>query len=741
MIRDFSTFLGWILKNRSSGYRRQMVSRRPLSLETLDSRYALTGDFAFSAAPSVASSVAEGEAAPDLVAFAKAVSAAGIRIYGADWTSETTTQLKLFEDGARYLNYFEAFNGDRTQNNIGIAENITAVPTWKASNNVNVPAIFTPEELSAAASIPIPRSNTPSFFPISSQVVAKGSPLHVPIDAYDPNGNPLSFTVTSSQPGNVAAEILRNNQSARITVEGYGEMVFQLFNSEAPRVVERFVTLANAGFYNTTSNQSMIFHRSVQNFVIQGGDPLGNGTGGSTLEDFDDQFNLNLQHNRSGILSYAKSFDDTNDSQFFVTAGPTRFLDYNHSIFGQLIEGDRARAGINRIAVDGNDRPLAPVVIQNVTIFNDTENGLLRIISLGAPGSRSDITVTARDSEGNQFSQTFTVTVSNDTSNGAPFLADIPVLKGTTNASINYQLASTDQEGDSRWYLAAPPQNSPLQITVNSETGAIVVQPSPGFVGEAAFAVYVARGPLLQSDLSDSTLFDFQVVNVQIANPFSISVNPSLSIEKGGAATGTVTRVGVPIGEPFTVSLSSSNPAKLSLPASVTIPANQSAASFPVTILDNAIVDGIQLVTITGTGFSFNANTSINILDDDTTSPWHNASSPFDVDRDGFVLPLDVLLVINAIASQGIRLLPIPEQPVLYSIDTDGDYFLTPLDVLRVINFLGRRPSGEGESAAITSTQEQSNLRETMQDHDTHARALSAWLYDEVNTLRQRRSR
>lgn len=741
MIRDFARFLIRIANNRFGEHRRRKLVRRRLSFENLDLRFALAGDVMSSAGPSVLSSVAEGEAAPDLVAFAKAVSEAGIRIFGADWTAETTNQLKLFDDGARYLNYFEAFNGDRTQNSIGIAENITAVPTWKASNNVNVPAIFTPEELSVAAGIPIPRSNTPSFFPISSQVVAKGSPLHVPIDAYDPNGNPLTFTVTSSQPGNVAAEILQNNQSARISVEGYGEMVFELFNAEAPRVVERFVTLANAGFYNTTTNQPMTFHRSVQNFVIQGGDPLGTGTGGSTLGDFDDQFNLNLQHNRSGILSYAKSFDDTNDSQFFVTAGPTRFLDYNHSIFGQLIEGDRTRAGINRIAVDANDRPLAPVVIQNVTIFNDTENGLLRIISLGDPGSTSDITVTARDSEGNQFSQTFTVTVTNDTSNGAPFLADIPVLKGTTNAPINYQLASTDQEGDDRWYLAAPPRNSPLQITVNSETGAIVVQPIAGFVGEAAFAVYVAREPLLQSDLGESTLFDFQVVRVQISNPFSIAVNPTLTVEKGGAATGTVTRVGVPLEEPFTVSLTSSNPSKLGVPNSVTIPANQSTASFTVTILDNTAVDGPEQVTITGTALSFSANTSINILDDETTSPWHHASSPFDVDRNGFIVPLDVLLVINAIASQGIRLLPVPEQPVQYSIDTDGDYFLTPLDVLRVINFLNIRPSAEGESIATNSDKPETALALTNSTELTHEMALSLWLFEEATGLKQRRLR
>jgi len=681
-------------------------------------------------------SAAEGEAAPDLVAFAKAISAAGIRVYGADWTPETTGQLRLFEDGARYLNYFEAFNGDRTQNSIGVAENITSVPTWKASNNVNVPAIFTPEELSAAANIPIPLSSTPSFFPISSQVVAQGSPLHVPIDAYDPNGNPLTFTVTSSQPSNVSGQILQNNQSARITVEGYGDMVFQLFNADAPRVVNRFVTLANSGFYNTTAAGAMTFHRAVENFVIQAGDPLGTGTGGSTLGNFADQFSLNLQHNRSGILSYAKSFDDTNDSQFFVTAGPTRFLDNNHSIFGQLIEGDRARAGINRIAVDGNDKPLAPVVIQNVTIFNDTENGLLRLNAVGAPGSTSEITVTARDSEGNQFSQTFTVTVAADTSNGAPFFTDIPVLKGTTNAPIIYQLPSIDREGDARWFHATTPQGSPLSVTRNAETGELVIQPNAGFVGQAEFAVYVARGPLMESELRDSTLFDYQLVRVEIANPFSIIVNPTLTIEKGGAATGTVTRVGVALSEPLIISLTSSNPSKLSVPASVTIPANALTATFAITMVDNTEVDGLQQVSITGEALSFSASAALNILDDETISPWHNASSPFDVDRSGFVTPLDILLVINAINQQGIRLLPIPQQTVTFFVDTDGDYFLTPLDVLRVINFLNRRSLGEGESGEGESAEQFNSPVE-----DSHAMALSLWLYEEADGLKSRKSR
>jgi cyclophilin family peptidyl-prolyl cis-trans isomerase len=96
----------------------------------------------------------------------------------------------------------------------------------------------------------------------------------------------------------------------------------------------------------------LIGHRQP---VIQGGDPTGTGSGGSPLGDFDDQFHVDLQHNRTGILSMAKSFDDTNDSQFFITEGAQRHLDFNHSIFGILVEGESVRQSISgcRWAPDG----------------------------------------------------------------------------------------------------------------------------------------------------------------------------------------------------------------------------------------------------------------------------------------------------------------------------------------------------------------------------------------------------
>ena len=723
----FTPILSSILRALSRVLRRQRranrTGKRRLLLESLDARFAMAGDLV---------STAEGEAAPDLVAYAKILKAGGLKLYGADWIQETNNQLKLFDDGARYLDYVEVSNGDRTLNSVGVSQNITVVPTWIDSTGFRAERQITLQEFVVLTGAPIPTSSVPSFFPIESQTLLQGSPLHIPIDAYDPNGNPLTFTVTSSNPANVSASVLENNQSARVTVDGYGEMVFELFNADAPRPVNRFVTLAQSGFYDTTASNNMTFHRAGRDqlgnpFVIQGGDPTGTGSGGSTLPDFDDQFSLNLQHNRSGVLSYAKSSDDTNDSQFFVTAGPTRFLDYNHSIFGQLIEGDMTRAGINRIAIDGNERPLASVVIRKVEIFNDTENGLLRLTSLGAPGSTSDITVTVHDSEGNQFSQTFTVTVAADTSNGSPFFGNIPIGKGTTNAPITLRLSSFDQEGDAPWYTVRLPATPHIQANFNSTTGEVVIQPDAGFVGRANLIVYVARGPLTDAQLQDSSLADLQVVSIDFSNPFSISIDPTVTIEKNGSATGTVTRQGVDISQSVTVNLTSSDPLRATVPASVTILAGQTTATFAITPVDNALTEGTKQVTVTAEGLNFSSAATLSIFDDESVSPWHNAPSPFDVNNDGTLAPLDVLLVINQIIRLGVRLLPIPQQAVTAFVDTDGDFFLSPIDVLRVINALNRRGSGEGESPGNP---------ETIRDS-----ALTLWLTEESNTMKNRRSR
>lgn len=727
----FASFLSlWNRPGARPTSRSSRIRRRVLELERLDTRYALANDLG-----AMVSSQAEGEPAPDLVAFAKILAADGIRLFGADWAQEVANQLSIFQDGARYLNYVEVTNGDRNLNSQGVAENITVVPTWKAATGGTVEAFLSLQDLVAQTGLSIPLSSKPSFFPIESQRVKLESPLHVPVDAYDPNGNPLTITVTSSHPENVTASVLQGNPSARITVDGYGEMIFQLFQSEAPRPVNRFTTLAQNGFYNTTSSTSpMTFHRASPDFVIQGGDPSGTGTGGSTLGQFDDQYNLNLQHNRSGVLSYAKSLNDTNDSQFFVTAGEARGLDYNHSVFGQLIEGDRVRAGINRVAIGPREAPAFPIVIRSIEIFNDTENGLLRLNAVGIAGSTSEITVTVTDTEGNQSSQVFSVTVDADDADGAPFFGDISDGTQFANRPITLQLTAREEEGDPPWYWAVVPSGTPIQVDAMADSGDYRITPNQDFVGRASFFVVVARNPIDFSDLDNAALYDSQLVNIDFVAPFSMSINRPSIFEGDGpdqAATVTVTRPDIATSTPLEIRLSASDATRLNIPASITIEANRTSATFEVRAINGTQVEGLRQLTVAGEAADYAVTVDVNVYDDDTTSRWFNASSPFnvhDVDNDGGLGPTDVLVVINQLLRSGTVWLPSLSPTISRFVDTNNDYYVSPIDVLKVINELNRRSrsNGEGEGSEFNAHQ---------------SSALSLWLIEELDAHRNRRTR
>ncbi len=112
-----------------------------------------------------------------------------------------------------------------------------------------------------------------------------------------------------------------------------GDIVLDLFADKAPTTVNNFVFLARQGFYDGT-----IFHRVIKDFMVQGGDPTGTGTGGPGYR-FKDEFHPSLRHDKPGRLSMANAGPNTNGSQFFITHVPTPWLDQKHSIFGQVAEG------------------------------------------------------------------------------------------------------------------------------------------------------------------------------------------------------------------------------------------------------------------------------------------------------------------------------------------------------------------------------------------------------------------
>ena len=142
----------------------------------------------------------------------------------------------------------------------------------------------------------------------------------------------------------------------------YGTFKIELYNDLAPNTVKNFTGLAEKGFYD-----GLTFHRVIDQFMIQGGCPKGNGTGGPGYV-IKDEFGKGLKHDKPGVLSMANAGPDTGGSQFFITLVPTPWLDGKHAIFGQVKEGMEVVETIGKLPTDSMDRPLKKVVIEKLTI-------------------------------------------------------------------------------------------------------------------------------------------------------------------------------------------------------------------------------------------------------------------------------------------------------------------------------------------------------------------------------------
>ena len=159
----------------------------------------------------------------------------------------------------------------------------------------------------------------------------------------------------------------------------HGDITINLFADHAPKTVANFVGLAS-GTKEYTDPQTgrpttgkfydgLVFHRIIEGFMIQGGDPTGTGRGGPGYQ-FEDEFHSELVFNKPYLLAMANAGPGTNGSQFFITVGPTPHLNRRHTIFGEVRDAE-SRAVVDKIAsvpTDRNDRPLTDVAIEKITI-------------------------------------------------------------------------------------------------------------------------------------------------------------------------------------------------------------------------------------------------------------------------------------------------------------------------------------------------------------------------------------
>jgi cyclophilin family peptidyl-prolyl cis-trans isomerase len=145
-----------------------------------------------------------------------------------------------------------------------------------------------------------------------------------------------------------------------------GTFTIELFDDLAPKTCKSFMDLANRKFYD-----GIIFHRVIDGFMIQGGDPTGTGTGGPGYK-IPDEFGEGLTHDSPGILSMANSGPNTGGSQFFITLAPTPWLDGKHAIFGKVTSGMDVVEAIGKVKTGPTDKPVTSVVINKLHITAGT---------------------------------------------------------------------------------------------------------------------------------------------------------------------------------------------------------------------------------------------------------------------------------------------------------------------------------------------------------------------------------
>lgn len=399
---------------------------------------------------------------------------------------------------------------------------------------------------------------TVSLAPITNPPpIWQGKHTYIPLNGLDDQGLPVTYTVSSSN-SSVVASLVQGGRTIAMdvsfrpatgTTNVTGTIFIRLFEDKAPLTTARIIELIESGFYN-----NLTFHRVINDFVAQGGDPDGDGSGGSGVV-FSDEFHPTLAFTSYGMLAMANSGRDTNDSQFFLvdtnlsaSANFPQHLNFKHTIFGQITGGLNIFEQLIATPVT-NDRPTTDAVITKMTLINDNQNGIVDLSAAAGFLGTSTITVTAKNSKGEASVQTFAANVVIDNNRG-PQVLDDPAFFNTFNTKlytkmdtpISFDLVGDDIDNDTLQFIVQNTDFSPITpadnfsftlTSLGNKSTRVTVTPAAGFTGTLTFKVGVSgkANPSLEAD------FDTEVITLQVIDgpipPTNLKLNPSANIQPG----------------------------------------------------------------------------------------------------------------------------------------------------------------------------------------------------------------
>jgi len=403
----------------------------------------------------------------------------------------------------------------------------------------------------------------PVIDPIANVSIPAGKSLTIPITATSTNGRPLTYTVTSST-NRITVELHTNNPFWKLSVvqvaasnapgayltpfrgglamvTNVGEMTLLLLRDRAPRTVDVFQGLTMAGYFSSNT----IFHRVVNNLnnlaVVQAGDPQTNGAGGPIFR-YDDEFHPRSIFSGNGQLAMANSGKDTDGSQFFLTQGPQRFLDFGYSLFGQLIRGFNVLTNIITTPTNNTaSRPLRDVIITRASFVTNYTDTAITLTGTNLAGVAGTIRVIADDGVGGRVTNTFTAATVSDAANDDPPFLSVPAITNLivpVNGRLTNWIASTDLENNTKFYDAyysdlIPPSYAYSPSKSNSwfaqfptNSPQFILMPSNNYSGP--LKIYVAVAPN-----ASFTTYDYQEFTVAVGDT-PIWVMPTSFVAQAG---------------------------------------------------------------------------------------------------------------------------------------------------------------------------------------------------------------